>query len=150
MHEANFSSSVQERFVKSRVPQIVDIISITGTNLCWAFAEEKPLCSRPAAASRPRSETSLTSFIKIIMELNHCTAGPALAVIANTTVPTPGYESLPRASASNQISPQAPSTQTHLRYGSKTKTFSPKQTLSFSSRLQHPHFSSCPSWEEQM
>lgn len=42
-----------------------------------------------------------------MMELNRCTTGRALVVIANTTIPTPGYESLPRVSASTQISPQA-------------------------------------------
>lgn len=61
----------------------------------------------PAAVSCLSSETSVTSIIKVMMELNRCTTGRALAVIANTTIVTPGYESLPRVSASTQISPQA-------------------------------------------
>lgn len=50
---------------------------------------------------------SLTSIICVMMELKHCATGRALAVIANTTIVTPGYERLPRASAWAQISPQA-------------------------------------------
>lgn len=53
------------------------------------------------------SETPVTSITKVTMELNHCTTGRALAVTANTTIVVPGCGSLPRVSASTQISPQA-------------------------------------------
>lgn len=80
------------------------------------------MLTSPAALSSLSSET-VTSIIKVMMELNHCTTGRALVVIANTTTVTLSYESLPRVSALNQdLSTGSSPTKIHLRCGSKTKT----------------------------
>lgn len=91
----------------------------------------------PAAVSCLSSETSVTSIIKVMMELNRCTTGRASVVTANTTIVTPGYESLPRVSASTQISPQALLLPKYiLRVDPKQRHFSPIAPLASQSTPQ--------------
>lgn len=87
------------------------------------FLEIPVTLQTPITNCSCRYEASVTSIIKIMMELNRCTTRRALAVTANYHCDSRLRE-LAKSFSLNPNHSAGSSTKIHLMYGSKTKTFS--------------------------